>query len=60
MLPLSKKFYSGPDLEDDLFAGEADASPEDLDMAMFDDDFFFFDDPTTYGGGGFIFGLNPL
>ena len=56
MLPLSKKFYSGPDLEDDLFAGEADASTDDLNMAMFDDDFFFFGDDASYGGGGFIFG----
>ena len=60
MLPLSKKFYEGPVLEDDLFAGEADASPEDLDMTMFDDDFFFFGDDASYGGGGFIFGLNTL
>ena len=39
MLPLDKKFYSGPDLEDDLFAGSGAGTF--VDIPYFDDDFFF-------------------
>ena len=39
MLPLDKKFYSGPDLTDDLFAGSGAGTFADV--PFFDDDFFF-------------------
>ena len=38
MLPLDKKFYSGPDLTDDLFAGSGAGTFDDV---WLDDDFFF-------------------
>ena len=53
MLPLSKKFYSGPDLEDDLITFEDDGGASFDDIPMFDDDFFMIDDAY---GGGYIFG----
>ena len=53
MLPLSKKFYEGPDLEDDLFVDDALGSGTFDDIPYWDDDFWdpMYDDASGDGMG---------